>query len=233
MTLTRKLCWLLAVCGFLRPADLERADDARTSVEHGILRLVIVAPKEKRSGRRIERVVAVQPHDEPLLCPVATYHAYKSRIVRVPCVRPHPVLVEVMIHCLVRDVYFNDRPIGAERISKHIQFIMNKIPQPSGTACPKTRALGPTPALAAGASVDDILVHGSRAFSSVFDTFYRLSRQTISNFSVMALSSSSRGPLAVPSLPFPKQYLKTVIPFAYNDNEYRIQLAIIYSENFV
>ncbi|KAI9029547.1 hypothetical protein CLU79DRAFT_716201 [Phycomyces nitens] len=161
MALTRKLCWLLAVCGFLRPADLERVDDARTSVEQSILRLVIVAPKEKHSGRRIERVVAIQPHDDSLLCPVVAYQAYKSRIARAPCVRPHPVLADVTIHRL---------------------------------ACPNARALGPTLALAPGASVDDILVHVSWASSSVFDTFYRLSRQTVGNFSAIALSSS-RGPL--------------------------------------
>ncbi|OAD67093.1 hypothetical protein PHYBLDRAFT_174477 [Phycomyces blakesleeanus NRRL 1555(-)] len=189
--LTRKLCWLLAICGFLRPADLERVDDHRTSRDNGILRLVIVAPKEKRSGRRIERVVAIQPHEDPLLCPVATYLAYKSNIAFSVCVRPHPVLSQVTLQRLVRDVRNYDRPIGSERISKHIQFLMEKIPRPSGALLPKARALGPTLALASGASVEDILVHGSWASSAVFDTFYRLSRQTVSNFSTMTLTSSS------------------------------------------
>ncbi|OAD78744.1 hypothetical protein PHYBLDRAFT_163835 [Phycomyces blakesleeanus NRRL 1555(-)] len=189
--LTRKLCWLLAICGFLRPADLERVDDRRTSRDNGILRLVIVAPKEKRSGRRIERIVAIQPHEDPLLCPVATYLAYKSNIAFSVCVRPHPVLSQVTLQRLVRDVRNYDRPIGSERISKHIQFLMEKIPRPSGVLLPKARALGPTLALASGASVEDILVHGSWASSAVFDTFYRLSRQTVSNFSTMTLTSSS------------------------------------------
>ncbi|KAI9030892.1 hypothetical protein CLU79DRAFT_677055, partial [Phycomyces nitens] len=188
--LTRKLCWLLAICGFLRPADLERVDDRRTSQENGILRLVIVAPKEKRSGRRIERVVAIQPHEDPSLCPVATYIAYKSRIAHSVCLRPHPVLSQLTLQRLVRDVRHFGRPIGAERISKHIQFLMDKIPRPPDATLPKARALGPTLALASGASVEDILVHGSWASSAVFDTFYRLSRQTVSNFSVMTLASS-------------------------------------------
>ncbi|OAD72267.1 hypothetical protein PHYBLDRAFT_146470 [Phycomyces blakesleeanus NRRL 1555(-)] len=153
--LTLKLCWLLAIF-----------DDRRTSRDNGILRLVIVAPKEKRSGRRIERVVAIQPHEDPLLCPIATYLAYKSNIAFSVCVRPHPVLSQVTLQRL-------------------------KIPRPSGALLPKARTLGPTLALASGASVEDILVHGSWDSSAVFDTFYRLSRQTVSNFSTMTLTSSS------------------------------------------
>ncbi|KAI9003299.1 hypothetical protein CLU79DRAFT_714320 [Phycomyces nitens] len=66
---------------------------------------------------------------------------------------------------------------------------MDKIPRPPDATLPKAHALGPTLDLASGASVEDILVHGSWASSAIFDTFYCLSRQTISNFLVMTLAS--------------------------------------------
>ncbi|OAD80883.1 hypothetical protein PHYBLDRAFT_138438 [Phycomyces blakesleeanus NRRL 1555(-)] len=118
--------------------------------------------------------MAIQPHSDPLLCPVATYNSYKFRIACIACVRPHPVLSNVRIYRLVRGVYFPNRPIGAEWISKHIWFVMNKISRPASMARPRARALGSTFALAAGASINDILMHCSWALSTVFDTFYRL-----------------------------------------------------------
>ncbi|OAD67390.1 hypothetical protein PHYBLDRAFT_174429 [Phycomyces blakesleeanus NRRL 1555(-)] len=172
--LTHKLCWLLAICEFMCPTDLERVDDHHTSRDNGILCLVIVASKEKRSGRCIKRVVAIQPHEDPLLCPVATYLAYKSNIAFSVCIWPHSVLSQVTLQQLVRDVHNYNRPIESERISKHIQFLIEKIPSPSGALLPKARALGPTLALASGALVEDILVHGSWASSAIFDTFYHL-----------------------------------------------------------
>ncbi|OMJ12321.1 hypothetical protein AYI69_g9449 [Smittium culicis] len=51
--LTSKTCWLLAVCGFMRTSDIHRIDDAQTTTIDGTLKLVIVAPKEKREGRPI------------------------------------------------------------------------------------------------------------------------------------------------------------------------------------
>ncbi|OMJ10546.1 hypothetical protein AYI69_g10200 [Smittium culicis] len=53
--LTSKTCWLLALCGFLRASDIHRIDDSRTTIHNGILKMVIIAPKEKRNGKLIER----------------------------------------------------------------------------------------------------------------------------------------------------------------------------------
>ncbi|KAI9466388.1 hypothetical protein BDB00DRAFT_777894, partial [Zychaea mexicana] len=64
---------------------------------------------------------------------------------------------------------------------------LDMIPRPEGTARPKARALGSTAAVQAGASLDDVLIHGSWLSSSVFDTFYRISRETATDFTQMAL----------------------------------------------
>ncbi|KAI8150390.1 hypothetical protein BJV82DRAFT_501968, partial [Fennellomyces sp. T-0311] len=66
---------------------------------------------------------------------------------------------------------------------------MDMIPLPVGAQRPKARALGSTKAIEAGASLDDILTYGSWLSSSVFDTFYRLSRATATDFTSLALSN--------------------------------------------
>ncbi|KAI8136518.1 hypothetical protein BJV82DRAFT_489032, partial [Fennellomyces sp. T-0311] len=60
---------------------------------------------------------------------------------------------------------------------------------PDGVRRPKARALGSTRAVEAGASINDVLTHGSWISSSVFDTFYRLSRATATDFTHLALSA--------------------------------------------
>ncbi|KAI9024983.1 hypothetical protein CLU79DRAFT_686734, partial [Phycomyces nitens] len=56
------------------------------------------------------------------------------------------------------------------------------IRRPSNSLRPRARALGSTAATRFGIPLDDILTHGSWASSSVFDTFYRLSCETASDF---------------------------------------------------
>lgn len=51
-SLTAKLCWLLAICGFLRSSDIGRISDDQTHTDpQGRLVLHIIAPKEKRKGQ--------------------------------------------------------------------------------------------------------------------------------------------------------------------------------------
>jgi hypothetical protein len=57
--LTHKLCWLLSLCGFLRPSDIARIQDDRTVINAGTLTISILAPKEKRGGQRITRTVLI------------------------------------------------------------------------------------------------------------------------------------------------------------------------------
>ncbi|OMJ11588.1 hypothetical protein AYI70_g9618 [Smittium culicis] len=67
--LTAKLCWLLAVKGFLRASDIHRIDDARIRIEKEELHLVIVAPKEKRGGQAVEKPCLIISHTDSILCP--------------------------------------------------------------------------------------------------------------------------------------------------------------------
>ncbi|KAG2227564.1 hypothetical protein INT45_002249 [Circinella minor] len=191
--LTRKLCFLLAITGFLRPSDIERIDDNKTSITSRGLRLIIAVPKEKRRRQPIEKVITIKPHSNQLLCPVQAYQDYKVRFCQVPCRRSYPIPKgpRAFVYRLIRAVHRHDAPIGAERISNHIKVLLDLIPRPPGTTRPKARALGSTAAVEAGASLEDVLVHGSWLSSSIFDTFYRLSRETVTDFTHLALPSTS------------------------------------------
>ncbi|KAI8136747.1 hypothetical protein BJV82DRAFT_484297, partial [Fennellomyces sp. T-0311] len=52
---------------------------------------------------------------------------------------------------------------------------------------PKARALGSMAAVLAGTSLECVSIHGSWASSSVFGAYYRLSRDTETNTTRMAL----------------------------------------------
>lgn len=163
-SLTRKLCFLLAITGFLRPSDVKRIDDGVTTITHnGHLRLIIVCPKEKRHGQVIERVTHIHPHADPILCPVQTYQAYKARIASTPCPHPYPRRFGPRSHVyrLIRSARDPSVAISAQRISKHIASLLDLIPRPPGSSRPKARALGSIAAVRAGAAVYDVLAHGS------------------------------------------------------------------------
>ncbi|OMJ07096.1 hypothetical protein AYI70_g12433 [Smittium culicis] len=78
--LTAKTCWLLAICGFLRANDLHRIYDKQSVIVDGILKIVIMLPKEKRGGRPIIRPCEISSHKDTLLCPVETYKVYKAKV---------------------------------------------------------------------------------------------------------------------------------------------------------
>jgi len=190
--LTTKLCWLLGVCGFLRPSDIERIDLAQcdwTSFDDRIL-LKVVAPKEKRLGQRITKSVTIQRHQEVHCCPVDAFRTYHRRMAYRPCSFPHPALPHVSLHYLLRDVRDCHRPIYAQRISNHINSVMQLLPTARGGKRLKARALGATRAVLAGASVDDVVMHGGWASRAIFDSFYRLSTETSTNFSSLSLATT-------------------------------------------
>ncbi|KAI9006644.1 hypothetical protein CLU79DRAFT_779815 [Phycomyces nitens] len=193
--LTHKLCWLLAITGFLRPSDIERINLDETEFSSlsspvPTLVLAIDCPKEKRSGQPIVRSVHIRPHLDPVLCPVLSFQSYMRRMVSAPCRQPHPVRSNRTINYLIRHVRNPSSPIHAERISKYINFVTDLIRRPGNSRRPRARALGSTAAARYGIPLDDILTHGSWASSSVFDTFYRLSRETASDFTTAALGPS-------------------------------------------
>ncbi|KAF9371494.1 hypothetical protein CPB97_001932, partial [Podila verticillata] len=64
-----KLCWLLSVCGFMRPSDIQRVDVSHSSVlPSGELELQVVGPKEKRAGQHIINIK--HPHLDRLFNPL-------------------------------------------------------------------------------------------------------------------------------------------------------------------
>lgn len=193
--LTRKLCFLLAITGFLRYSDLHRINVDKTHVRSSaLLRLVIDCPKEKRLGSPIEKVINIHGHPNPILCPIATYQAYLSRVASTACHGPHPTRPSRTINFLIRNLNDFSRSVSTQTISRHVRFLLSKIHLTGGNpnARPlRPRAIGSTNAAINGANVEDILVHGSWASSAVFDNFYRLSRATVTNFTSMALSTSN------------------------------------------
>ncbi|PHZ14172.1 uncharacterized protein RHIMIDRAFT_236160 [Rhizopus microsporus ATCC 52813] len=120
-----------------------------------------MAPKEIRQGSRITKTITIHPHPDPLLCPVAAYLVYVSRIASVTCYAAHSAFPSISIHCLFRSLADHSQPIGPERISKHIRRIMTHVGKPGNAPVPKVRALGATLAAQAGIAVDDIVVHGN------------------------------------------------------------------------
>jgi hypothetical protein len=189
--LTAKLCWLLGVCGFMRPSDIERVDLDKSSLHlQDKVVLTVVAPKEKRLGQRIHKDVTIRQHSDPLLCPVATLRSYLDRHAHRPCQFPHPVLPHVHINYLVRDIRDYHRPVYAQRISNHIKTIMSLLPNHPPRGRLRARALGSTRALLAGASTDAVVNHGHWSSQSIFDNFYRLSTESTTNFTALVLGSS-------------------------------------------
>ncbi|OMH80181.1 hypothetical protein AX774_g6389 [Zancudomyces culisetae] len=158
--LTIKFCWLLAIYGFLRPSDIERIDDSKMVINKYIVKFVIVGPKEKRSGNPIEKVSIIHAHSDYKLCPVVTYRAYKKRIATFPSVANHPILDGVQLHYLIRNLKYNDKHIGAQRISKHINSLMSLLQLPESAKLPKARAFGSTRATKLGATYDDVIAQG-------------------------------------------------------------------------
>ena len=82
LDLTTKLCWLIGVCGFMRPSDIERInlDESVCTTFSDKVILKVVSPKEKRLGQRIQKEIIIRQHDDPLLCPVTASQSYLSRL---------------------------------------------------------------------------------------------------------------------------------------------------------
>ena len=188
--LTKKLCWLLGTCGFLRPNDIECIDlsNNKFRVDRVAAILPIMIPKETRGGMRVCRYTTVKGHEDPLLCPVKALSEYLRRIEGHDDTFPHPKDPTVQYRPLIRDVRDMSRPVVTDTISNHIASISGKLALPDGEKLPRARALGSTAAIQQGASVDDVVVHGNWSSSVLFDKFYRLHAATKTNFTSMVLA---------------------------------------------
>ncbi|CAO3623138.1 unnamed protein product [Mucor hiemalis] len=200
---TVKLCFLLAITGFMRPSDIERIDLTYCALSPDLssLKLIVDCPnKEKRSGSPIQKQIIIQPHSDPILCPLQIFRTYTVSFASQPCTGEHPTRPSRQISFLVRSLSDPTVAVGSQTIGRHINFLLALIPQPNGGHRPRARAVGSANAAVRGAALQDILTHGSWASSSIFDTFYRFSRATTTNFTTLSLevplsSNSSALPL--------------------------------------
>ncbi|PHZ07828.1 uncharacterized protein RHIMIDRAFT_242178 [Rhizopus microsporus ATCC 52813] len=184
------------MAGFLRPSDLERVDlDATMVSSDKVLFLNIIAPKEKRHGQRVTKVITIHPHTDPFLCPVAVFEEYKQRIASSDCRTAHPLFLTIKLNRLLRSLQNHNTPIAVKRISKYIKQIMTKVGRPAQAPVPKARGLAATLAVQAGVSVDNIIAHGSWSSRDIFEHYYRLSSATSTNFSVSTLDQQPRSRL--------------------------------------
>ncbi|KAI8594915.1 hypothetical protein EDD21DRAFT_392570 [Dissophora ornata] len=187
--LTRKLCWLLGTCGFMRPDDILCVDAAQVKIVNDNLELSVVFPKETRGFQRIINIVVLAPHPDPLLCPVAAFTEYRARTSARDTQHDHPKDPSVKYTPLVRYALARSlhQPVGAERISNHIKTIMRFLPIPADARPLKARAVGATLALMKGVGVEDIMIQGNWSTPAIVDAFYRLSRMTATNFTTTVL----------------------------------------------
>lgn len=190
LPLTQKLCWLLGTCGFLRPNDIQCIDlsNNRFHLHQISTVLPIMIPKETRGGNRICRYTTISSHDDLLLCPIKALSEYLQRIQGHEITVAHPKDASIQYSPLIRDTRDISKPIGTERISKHISNISRLIALPADAKMPKARAIGSTAAIKKGATVDDVVTHGHWSSSILFDQFYRLNAATATNFTSMVLA---------------------------------------------
>ncbi|KAI1287198.1 hypothetical protein EDD11_010408 [Mortierella claussenii] len=77
--LTHKLCWLLAVCGFLRPSDIQRIHLSSSLMTDSMdLKLHIIDPKERRGGKKVIKSTFIRSHEDVLICPVNAFAEYSK-----------------------------------------------------------------------------------------------------------------------------------------------------------
>ncbi|KAI1284285.1 hypothetical protein EDD11_001142, partial [Mortierella claussenii] len=182
--ITRKLCWLLAVVGMFRGDDIACIDIAHAhfKLTSQVAILPVVLPKEKRRQGRIRKFTTIQAHTNQALCPVLTLQEYISRLPSEEDLVPHHKDPTVLIRPLMRDRRNVAKAVGPDTINRHISSITDLIARPASSSRPRARAIAASAALKNGAPKDDIVVQANWSSSVMFDSFYRLSGTTSTNF---------------------------------------------------
>jgi len=185
--LTWKLCWLLGVCGFMRPDDICCVDVSLSKLTRSRkLELVVVFPKERSGGQRVIKHVTISPHPDPKLCPVEAYTSYLARLPDPLMRYPHPKDPDRDMAPLIRFINNLSQVARPTTISCHMAKVSQKMAI-QGSKAPKLRALGSTLAAIAGVPVADIMVQGNWSSPKVFEKHYRLSSATANNISISTL----------------------------------------------
>ncbi|KAF9200651.1 hypothetical protein BGZ59_003151 [Podila verticillata] len=189
--LTQKVCWLLGIAGFMRPDDIRCTDASLTKVKDGRLILMVIFPKEKHEGQRIEKPVIISPHTDDLLCPVKAYLSYHKRTSMddkklSEKARQHPKDKQRSITPLIHSIQNRLQPVKNDSISNHMQQIMSMI-QTLETGSLKCRAISATMAINNKVPINDVMTHGNWSSTAIMDKFYHLSRSMANNFSTTVL----------------------------------------------
>ncbi|KAG0206279.1 hypothetical protein BGX31_002819 [Mortierella sp. GBA43] len=166
--LTWKLCWLLGVCGFMRPDDVRCTDIKASQITRGKLQLVVSLSKERRDGQRIIKTLTIDPHTDRKLCPVNAYTAYIARLTHPELSIPHPKDLDRTLSPLIRYAKDHSKVATTTTIGQHMARITRMMQIPDKKA-PKLRALGSTLAAIAGVPVVDIMVQGSWSSPKMFE----------------------------------------------------------------
>jgi hypothetical protein len=170
---------------FLRPSDIERIHLDNCHVHDDFISLHIVRPKETSAGIHKTKSVILKAHSmDTQLCPVRTFKDYVRLQANIKISVSHPTKSSLRYNPLIRQIKSPERHVKSQRISKHISAVMSHIQVPPGL---KARAAGSTHAAKNGVSVDDIVAQGNWSSRRIFDTFYRLSSKTRSNFTDIVL----------------------------------------------
>jgi len=191
LSLSRKLCWLLGVCAFLRPDDIGGIDITTCKVETDGLHLSIFLPKEKRNGQRIVKRTLVKRHsDNKRLCPVEAYLEYTHRIRDSTLTIKHHMNESIEITPLLRFIKDPNKALRVNTIGVYMSTISKMIPGlPVDKPPPKARAIGSTLAAMSGTATQDIMVQGNWSSTAIFEKHYRLSNRTSSNITSVVLGS--------------------------------------------
>ncbi|KAJ2868744.1 hypothetical protein GGI22_000668, partial [Coemansia erecta] len=176
MQLAQRVCWLLCVVGFLRPADLARIEADKIEFVDNHVRLSILAPKEKRRGLRIRRPVYIHRFADAALCPVAHLEYYLTRAVlpHLDTRTLHPSIPELSYVPLMRKANNYREPITADRIASHVRTLMALGAEPGTRA--SARSLGVDTALRNGADRDLVRTHGNWVNDLTVEMHYQRSR---------------------------------------------------------
>ncbi|KAI7897170.1 uncharacterized protein EV154DRAFT_597569 [Mucor mucedo] len=157
LQITQRLCFLFGITGVLRPSDIERIDDSKTLVVKDALRLVVLAPKEKRA--------VIRSHDR----------------------LPHLLYTALVRNITDHHKAIGSERISKQITSILCRASTTFTASTSSPKTIKAWAIGSTRAILDGAKLDDVLTHGSWASSSIFDTYYRLNRASATNFTDLIL----------------------------------------------
>ncbi|OMJ22850.1 hypothetical protein AYI69_g5238 [Smittium culicis] len=85
------------------------------------------------------------------------------------------------VNRLVRFVNDSEKPLSVDIITRYIHKISTLIGHDSDAPIPKGRAIGATLAANSGVSSDEIVAHAFWSNYSIFDTYYRLTRNSSNN----------------------------------------------------